>query len=274
MTEKNHQILKEEYAFYVGQTDTSFIPFFAGISFPDPAYEILRNVGDVYVFEYVLSGRGTVIQDQKTFQIKAGDAYILQQGRFQHYYSDKKEPWKKIWFNVSGSLVRHLLSDYGLNDVVKIPALNDSSFLYAIMDTIKKEPVHCRNELALLLHQYIQFIAAFLGNRNLSKDPALTMKNYIEQNLTANISIDDIAASVPLSRSRCIHLFKEIYGITPYNYYISQRLELSRNLLRNTALPVQEIARHLSFSDCHRFSAFFKKYSGQSPTQYRKHRIT
>ena len=43
--------------------------------------------------------------------------------------------------------------------------------------------------------------------------PAMVMKNYIEQNLTSNITIDDIAASVPLSRSRCIHLFKEVYHI-------------------------------------------------------------
>ena len=274
MPEKRSQPLKEEVAVYVGQTDASFIPFFAGISFPDPTYEITRQIGDVYVFEYVISGQGTVTQDQKTFHVKAGDAYILQQGRFHPYYADKKDPWKKIWFNVSGSLVRHLLSDYGLNDIVKIPALHDGDHLYAIMDTIKKEPVHCKSELALLLHQYIQFVSDFLGNRTIQTSPALVMKNYIEQNLTASITIDDIASSVPLSRSRCIHLVKEVYHITPYNYYLQQRLELAQNLLRNTPLPVQEIAQHLNFPDCQRFSAFFKKYSGQSPTRFRKHTLS
>ena len=274
MSEKRSMPLIEEVAVYVGQTDASFIPFFAGISFPDPTYEITRQIGDVYVFEYVISGQGTVTQDQQTFHVKAGDAYILRQGRFHHYYSDKKDPWKNIWFNVSGNLVRHLLSDYDLNDIVKIPALHDGSYLYAIKDTIKKEPVHCKNELALLLHQYIQFLSDFLGNRMILNSPAMVMKNYIEQNLTSNITIDDIAASVPLSRSRCIHLFKEVYHITPYNYYLKLRLELAENLLRNTLLPVHEIAQHLNFPDCQRFSAFFKKYSGQSPTRFRKNTLS
>lgn len=261
---------KEEYAIYTGQTTPAFSPSIAGITLPDPSYEIQRLRSECYVFEYVINGAGRVTQDQETCLVEAGDAYILQPGRYHHYFPDKTQPWTKIWFNVNGSLVRHLLSDYGLADTLKIPALQNGSHLFSIMDAIQKEPVRCGGELALLLHQYIHFLSEFLGSRSLENSPPLAMKRFIEQNLTAPIGIDDIAASVHLSRSRCIHLFRETYGIAPYSYYLAQRLELAQSMLRQTALSIQAISERLGFSDYHHFSAFFKKHAGLSPLQYRR----
>ena len=41
----------EEYAVYTGQVSASFAPGLAGITYPDPLYEIYRPRGDHYVFE-------------------------------------------------------------------------------------------------------------------------------------------------------------------------------------------------------------------------------
>lgn len=260
---------KEQYAIYTGQSTPRFAPMMAGITYPDPSYEIMRPCGDCYVFEYVISGRGHICQKSRQFTVEQGDAYILNAGEYHHYFADKKDPWEKIWFNVNGSLVRHLLSDYGLDSVLQIPAFGDARHLTDIFHTIEKEPVHCADELALFLHQHIQALAAFIGNQTMSHSQALAMKNYIEQNLTQPLGIDDIAAHVHLSRSRAIHLFKEVYADTPYNYYLGQKLELAQTMLKCTSLSVQEISERLGFSDYHHFSGSFKKRFGVAPSQYR-----
>lgn len=260
----------EKYAVYTGQSYASFAPSLAGITYPDPLYEIYRTQGDFYVFEYVLSGVGHVRQDREKVTVTAGDAYILQPGRCHHYYADRKEPWTKIWFNVGGSLVGHLLSDYQLDNVLKIPAFSDSSYLYAILHAIERDPVHCASSLALLLHQYVQALFTFLGSEASGQSRALTMKNFIEQNAARSLTIDDIAGCIPLSRSRAIHLFRETYGTTPYRYYMELRLALSQSLLERTAMSIQEISERLGFADYHHFSGFFKKECGISPTLYRR----
>lgn len=269
LTQERFSFGKERYAIYTGQTTVRFAPMMAGITYPDPSYEIRRPHGDCYVFEYVLGGRGYVCKKDQQLMMERGDAYILHAGEYHHYFSDKKEPWKKIWFNVNGSLVRHLLSDYGLDSVLKIPSFGDPRHLASIFRAIEKEPVRCTDELALYLHQHIQAIASFVGNQTVRNSQALAIKNYIEQNLTQPLGIDDIAAHVHLSRSRTIHLFKEAYGVSPYNYYLSQRLELAQTMLKCTTLSVQEISERLGFSDYHHFSAFFKKWCGVSPSRYR-----
>ena len=131
------RIGKEEYAIYTGPSSPAFSPQLAGITWPFPFYEIQRSSGSCYVFEYIISGQGQIIQDQETCHVKAGDAYILRPGHYQHYWADPKDPWKKVWLNVEGSMVRHMLSDYGLDDTLVIPDLGDGSFLFSIVDMIQ-----------------------------------------------------------------------------------------------------------------------------------------
>lgn len=260
---------KEQYAIYTGPSSPGFSPILAGVTFPDPSYEIRRSCANCYVFEYVRSGSGCVIQNDEQVTVRRGDAYILSAGQFHHYFADPKDPWEKIWFNVNGSLVHHLLSDYGLYSVLKIPEFGNPGSLTDIFHTIEKDPVHSADELALLLHRHLQALSSYMGNQAASHSQALAMKKYIEQNLMQPLNIEMLANHVHLSHSRALHLFKEAYDITPYHYYLSQKLELSQTMLRCTSLSIQEISERLGFSDYHHFTSFFKKWCGVSPSRYR-----
>ena len=165
----------EKYTVYTGPTAESFSPIMAGITYPDPAYEILVYRRPLCVFEYVLSGRGHIERNGSILTVNAGDAYILTAGTYHHYYSDKVDPWTKIWFNVSGSLVQHLLSDYGLDGVTLIPRFHNETPLTRILDAFTADPVHSADKLAVLLHQYIQELADFLANTVPINPTALAM---------------------------------------------------------------------------------------------------
>ena len=132
------------------------------------------------MFEYVLSGRGHIERNGSILTVNAGDAYILTAGTYHHYYSDKVDPWTKIWFNVSGSLVQHLLSDYGLDGVTLIPRFHNETPLTRILDAFTADPVHSADKLAVLLHQYIQELADFLANKVPINPAALAIRNYID----------------------------------------------------------------------------------------------
>lgn len=263
------RIGKEKFTFYTGPSSNGFAPITAGITYPDPSYKIYRCCSDVYVFEYLIDGKGYVSQDNRRFRVHPGDAYILHSGKEHDYYPDKKEPWTKIWFNVRGSLVRHLLADYELDNTLFIPGFHQPQYLYDILHTLEKDPVHSSQELAILLHRYIQALSTFCAALSDIPPQAAAMKNFIEQTLTQPLSIDEMADHVHLSRSRALHLFRDIYGISPYRYYMTQRLELAQSMLLHSTLSVQEVSDQLGFSDYRHFSGFFKKECGMSPMQYR-----
>lgn len=175
-----------------------------------------------------------------------------------------------MWFNVNGSLVRHLLSDYSLDSAFVISGFGDGSKLFEIVDAIEKNPISSSDQIALLLMQYIQKLAAFLSTDKETNETANQMRLYIEQHLLQPLSIDDLAAHVHISRSRALHLFKEFYHTSPYRYYFSLKMELSLPLLSRTSLPISEIAKQLGFNDSQHFSSAFKKHYGMSPLHYRK----
>ncbi len=262
----------EQSAVYTGAVTASFIPIMAGITYPDPNYVIYRSNADIYVFESVLEGKGFVRQDEERAEVRAGDAYLLQPGKLHHYYPDPQTPWKKIWFNCKGSLVRHLLADYGLNQTLVFPGFGQGEALQEILDLILADPTQGSQQIALCLHRHIQALANLHKQEMSEHAQALVMKNYIEQNLTRALPIDEVAKSAHLSTSRALHLFKEVFGIPPYRYYLSQRLELAQSFLLDTSLSIQEIADRLGFEDYHHFSTFFKKECGQSPSRFRRER--
>ncbi len=267
---QNTYLGTERSAVYTGAVTSSFIPIVAGVTYPDPNYVIYRSNADIYVFEYVLEGKGFVRQDEERAEVRASDAYLLQPGRLHHYYPDPENPWKKIWFNCKGSLVRHLLADYGLNQTLVFPGFGQEEYLQEILNLITNEPAQCCQMLALSLHRHIQALANLRKQEMREHTQALIMKNYIEQNLTHALPIEEVAESAHLSPSRALHLFKEAFGIPPYRYYLTQRMELAQSMLLDTNLSIQEIADRLGFEDYHHFSTFFKKECGLSPSRFRK----
>ncbi len=89
----------------------------AGITYPDKNYHIIRKHSTIYCMEYIIDGVGYVSIDNKTFTVGKGDVYILPINKSHNYYSDEKNPFTKIWFNVSGSLCNALINVYQLEGV-------------------------------------------------------------------------------------------------------------------------------------------------------------
>lgn len=261
----------EKRAIFIGEKNPQFSPDMAGISYVDKNYEIERVHGDYfYVFEYILSGQGYIQENNKRFEVHAGDAYVLRPNTYQHYKSDTQNPWTKVWFNVYGSLVRHMLSDYSLESTVVFPGVQNGEYLMEIVKTIENNPISSSDQVAVLLLKHIQKLAASLNVSEDFSQVASSIKRYIEEHLTQPLSIDDLADHVHLSRSRVLHLFKDVYNTTPYQYYFSLKMELSVSLLTKTSLSIFEISEQLGFNSCQHFSSAFKKHYGVSPMSYRK----
>ena len=64
--------------------------------------------------------------------------------------------------------------------------------------------------------------------------------------------------------------FREIAGDTPLHYLIKRRITASLSMLYTTDLSIEEIAVACGFHNANYFAKVFRKYTGKSPTEFRK----
>ena len=95
------------------------------------------------------------------------------------------------------------------------------------------------------------------------------VKQFVEDNLSANLCMADLAAVANMSEFHFSRLFKHSTGYTPYRYIVDRRIQLGRELLGKTALPLNEISDKAGFGDQSHFTTVFRKKVGLTPKQFR-----
>lgn len=94
--------------------------------------------------------------------------------------------------------------------------------------------------------------------------------NYIHAHECQNITLQDIADHVHLSRFYFHHLFLTATGRTPHRYLLERRIARARQLLITTEKPLSEIASDCGFSSQSYFNQVFQKEMGCTPGTYKK----
>lgn len=93
--------------------------------------------------------------------------------------------------------------------------------------------------------------------------------SHIRANPLEDYSIDKLSGMIRVSPNFFNSLFKRSIGVTPMQFVRNIRLNLMKLLLIDTNMNIKEIATLCRFDDPNYFSAFFKKYTGRSPSEYR-----
>jgi len=92
---------------------------------------------------------------------------------------------------------------------------------------------------------------------------------YIENNYSKDISLDDISQELNLSTYYFSKLFKEEKGENFVEFLTETRIEKAKELMKDSSKSIKEISSSCGYSDPNYFSRIFKKYTGQTPTEYK-----
>lgn len=254
-----------------------------GETYPDPEYHINRSPEDhkrqmlwygtgVFVLEYVKSGVGYIESCGKLHTVRGGDFYLLIPGERHEYYSDKHDPFNKVFITFSGSLFPALMKSLHINESVRIFHKN------VYEDFCEMERLICRTDIprSEAFDRITVIIVGLL--LNLKPEPicepdsrlALMIRQFLDESSTKNVSLSDICSQLYISKNYLISLFRQEYGITPHRYLNECRLEKAKALLSESEKPIDLIAREMGFENEKYFYSFFKTHTGRTPGDFRK----
>lgn len=83
-------------------------------------------------------------------------------------------------------------------------------------------------------------------------------------------TVDDLASAGAVSRSNLAQRFTNLVGETPMQYLTNWRMQLAKHFLRQTNLPIAEIASRIGYASEVAFTHAFKRNVGQPPAAWRK----
>lgn len=259
--------------------ETGLLPLFCAMVGDEQcasSYHVYRETADISVLIYVLSGAGSLELEGNTRSLHAGDVLLLPQGATYSYEASRQEPWRILWFNMTGELFPFWLRQYGLHSFPVIPRAGEE-----VLSAFWKGVELCRSGLP---HSQIQdqlcetvyHILLLLWRQRVPAGPvgiARQLRSLIDDLLSADpsasFSMEDAAAVLNMSQRQLERLFRQEFQLTPYRYFQLQKLVLAKQYLRNTRLSIKEISARLGFCDPYYFSNFFKKEEGTSPKEYR-----
>lgn len=83
-------------------------------------------------------------------------------------------------------------------------------------------------------------------------------------------TVERIAGRLGFSTAYCNRLFHEAFGLSPRQYLSQVKLQLAKRWLLDPSSSVSDVALRLGYRDIAHFSRQFKRWSGVSPSDYRK----
>lgn len=108
---------------------------------------------------------------------------------------------------------------------------------------------------------------AFMRGRS---DALGRVMKFIDDSLSGNISLDDVATATFLSSNYVSQLLKKQTGMAFVEWLTARRMEQAQHLLANTLWRVSRIANSVGFEDEAYFTRRFRQRFHVSPTEYRK----
>lgn len=255
----------------------------------DNSWKMDYNVHDSYELIFVKKGNIDFWVEREKIELKAGDLLIIKpftKHKFEVASSSKAE-FVVMGFYLkpeSKAKVDELKEIYGFLKVLEDITnrfyffhVRKRSSIFFCLESILHEAKENKNSILLYIKclELFIYISREIDSLEMIKNYdysliAKHIKEYIDNNYMEDIKMGDVAKRFFMSESSLSRIFKNHFGVLPKEYLLSKRIEKAKEYLSISNLKISNIAMMCGFSSLQRFNDIFKKYTGLSPTQYRK----
>ncbi len=253
-----------------------------------------RHQHPLFEVNWVLSGIQETAVNGKRYVQHAGDLLLLRPGDEHESYaaSDGEMTYYCLHFDVDERSLRELLfrNNHSFYDAESLLASQVRPALDKLLALTTEEAVVSLESRMSVLSAMFELFAGISGVLSQQSAEAESVSASVTASQIASkleaavddaaeasstdeglaLSIAAISAQLGYSPSTVNRIFTKAFGISPRRYLSSLMLRRARLLLLNPELSIEQIAHKLGYHNIAHFSRQFKRWSGESPSEYRK----
>lgn len=232
----------------------------------------------------IISGEGSMLVEGNEYKLFPGAVFLMRDGESHKIQVREDTPYERIAIHFSESLLSQLdprgelyvpfhERRLGTGNVFRLHSLqgllpsltelNETSSSYRIRLTVTTFLYSILIEASNL---YVRKDSPFQERKELGK--IYEIIEYVNQNLSKDLSLDAIATGFYLSKSQLSRSFKKATGSTLWDYVLIKRLLLARSLIREGE-SISGACERSGFREYSSFYRAYKKRFGVSPNQDR-----
>lgn len=248
---------------------------------------------DFYTIYWIKKGKMVHTIDTTTYPVEKNTLFLLAPGQVHKMAFSERVEGYMIAFQESFMCLKDQdSSPVGVNSGLffnsqfsSIITLQkeDEKDIDAVVKLMMKEVEMQENEYETALHgllRYFLVLAARIKGSSVQVGPGqhathnsslfLQFKSLIEKQYHSLKNVSDYAALLHIKPILLNEISKQLSGITAGEHIRNRIILEAQRYLYNTDLSAKEIAYKLGFDDPHYFSRFFKKYTNQSPSEFKE----
>lgn len=235
-----------------------------------------------YELFYIISGDASFIINDTCVSLSDGDLLLIPPNTIHrsfypsHKYTDRIELCisPDILDKNTKEILEQLLTEYHRNFPLKYRS-KTISLLKSIMDEVNfsDKPFSLTLAKAYVYEILVHLFRHSKSTTTQSKNENPIIQNvieYVEKNYSDDLSIPGIAKKFNISESNLYRVFNQHTNMSINNYINFIRINKAETLLLETDLSITEVAFRCGFNDGNYFSTVFKKYNGNSPSNFKK----
>lgn len=226
-----------------------------------------------------LAGEGTCSFNNNKWDLKSGNLIIIPANTQHKYKASKNDPWTIFWIHFKGDMVKSYQQALKVNtEEPMINVANIGSVIDAFEDIYQHtESGYTNTALFCLSTSFMRFFGvcrlhqrALKINQQGVEERIRKTVAVMQQNITRNMTLGELAAISGWSPTHYSALFKNQMNTSPIEFFTRLKMQNACNKLKLTREPIQNIATSLGYKDAFYFSRLFKRQNNLSPQNYRK----
>lgn len=168
-----------------------------------------------YILHYVMKGKGIYQVGETKYQLKEGQAFLIEPESLTFYQADKTDPWSYLWVGFGGTEAQRFVRDLGLNSRQLTCECEYGEELKEIVFEMLHHTCSTAENLYYLqgkLYQFFSVLARGIEIQQYSNDTKESIHvqeaiSYIKNYYSQKITVEDIANYLALNRSYFCTIF-------------------------------------------------------------------
>lgn len=233
-----------------------------------------------YQLLYIASGNGYFYfkGSKEPTVVTKGNMVLFRPKEPQVYYYYAVDKTEVYWVHFTGWKVEEYLERYELpkeENVFFTGVSPDYPWIYnQIIRELQLQRENYEDMIRLFLRHIFLTINRYIKEGKQTKNDTINdierAVHYFNENYSKPISIEQYASEHLMSVNWFIHNFKNVMKVPPMQYIVSLRIAAAKGYLENSNKNITEIANTIGYDNALYFSRLFRKYTGVTPSEYRK----